>query len=84
MVLAEAALVAALVGDLDLCLDYGSAAAVLVRELDASIAADVLYGVVPVLLPYSEARAVRELLPQLTQLTRAASRRVRSDVEGDW
>lgn len=82
VVLAEATLVAALAGDLDLCLDYGSAAVVLARELDASIAADILYSVVPVLLPYSEARAVRELLPQLTQLTRAAVRRSRSGEEG--
>lgn len=72
VVLAEAALTAAIVGELDLCLDYGSAAAALTREMDVSLAADLLYEIVPIVLPYSDTRAVRELLPQLTRLTRTA------------
>jgi transcriptional regulator with XRE-family HTH domain len=72
--LAECALVAAMVGDIDLCLDYGSAAATLTRDLDVSIAADLLYEVVPIILPYCDTRAARELLPQLTRLTRTADR----------
>ena len=72
VVLAECALVAALVGELELCLDYGSAAAALTREMDVSVAADILYEVVPLVLPYSDTRAVRELLPQLTRLHRTA------------
>jgi len=72
VVLAEAALVAAKVNELDLCLDYGSSAAELAREMDVSIAADLLYQVVPLILPYSDTRAVRELLPQLTRLNRTA------------
>jgi len=71
-VLAECALVAAMAGELDLCLDYGSAAATLTRELDVSLAADLLYEIVPIVLPYSDTRAVRELLPQLTRLNRTA------------
>jgi len=72
IVLAECALVAAMAGELDLCLDYGSAAATLTRELDVSLAADLLYEIVPIILPYSDTRAVRELLPQLTRLNRTA------------
>ena len=72
VVLAECTLVAAIVGELDLCLDYGSAAAELTRELDVSIAADLLHEIVPILLPYSDTRTVRELLPQLTRLNRTA------------
>ena len=70
VVLAECALVAAMVGELELCLDWGSPAASLARELDVSIAADLLYEVVAIVLPYSDTRAVRELLPQLTRLNR--------------
>ena len=40
--------------------------------MDVSVAADILYEVVPIVLPYSDTRAVRELLPQLTRLTRTA------------
>lgn len=72
VVLAEVALTVAITGDLELCLDYGSAAATLARDLDASIATDLLYEIVPIVLPYSNTRAVRELLPQLTRLTRTA------------
>jgi len=72
VVLAEASLTAAIVGELELCLDYGSAAATLTRDMDVSVAADILYEVVPIVLPYSDTRAVRELLPQLTRLTRTA------------
>ena len=72
VVLAEASLTAALVGELELCLDYGSSAATLTRDMDVSVAADILYEVVPIVLPYSDTRAVRELLPQLTRLTRTA------------
>jgi hypothetical protein len=72
VVLAEAALTAAIVGELELCLDYGSSAATLTRDMDVSVAADLLYEVVPIVLPYSDTRAVRELLPQLTRLTRTA------------
>ncbi|HET9169683.1 MAG TPA: helix-turn-helix transcriptional regulator [Actinospica sp.] len=74
VVLAECALVAALSGELELCLDYGASAAPLTREMDVSLASDLLYAVVPVVLPYSDTRAVRELLPQLTRLTRAIDR----------
>ena len=70
VVLAEAALAAASVGEHQLCLEYGSEAATLTRELDVSVAADLLYEVVRILLPYSDTRAVRELLPQLTRLNR--------------
>jgi hypothetical protein len=72
IILAEASLTAALVGELELCLDYGSSAATLTRDMDVSVAADILYEVVPLVLPYSDTRAVRELLPQLTRLTRTA------------
>ena len=71
VVLAECALVAAIVGELELCLDYGASAAVLARDMDVSLASDILYTVVPLVLPYSDTRAVRELLPQLTRVTRA-------------
>ena len=70
VVLAEAALAAASVGEHQLCLEYGSLAAALTRDLDVSIAADILYEIVHIVLPYSDTRAVRELLPQLTRLTR--------------
>jgi transcriptional regulator with XRE-family HTH domain len=43
VVLAECSLAAALIGELDLCLDYGSAAATLTRDLNVSIAADILH-----------------------------------------
>ena len=72
IVLAEAALTAAHVGELDLCLDHGSAAALLSRELDVSTAADVLYEALPLVLPFSDTRAIRELLPHLARLRRAA------------
>jgi hypothetical protein len=72
VVLAEAALTAATVGELELCLDWGSSAATLTRDMDVSIAADLLHEIVPILLPYSDARLVRELLPQLTRLNRTA------------
>ena len=71
VVLAECALAAAMVGELELCLDYGSSAAALTRDLDVSVAADLLYQIVPIVLPYSDTRSVRELLPQLTRLNRA-------------
>jgi hypothetical protein len=47
-------------------------AARLTRDLEVSIASDLMYDVLPLLLPYSDTRAVRELLPQLTRLTRTA------------
>ena len=72
IVLAESSLVAAMVGELELCLDYGSQAAQLTRDMDVSIAADLLHDVVPLILTYSDTRPVRELLPQLTRLTRTA------------
>jgi len=40
--------------------------------MNVSIAADLLYEVVPLVLPYSDTRAVRELLPELTRLNRTA------------
>ena len=70
MVLAEAALPTASVGEHQQCLEYGSLAATLTRDLDVSIAADLLYKIVSIVLPYSDTRTVRELLPQLTRLTR--------------
>jgi transcriptional regulator with XRE-family HTH domain len=75
VVLAEAALTAAIVGELELCLDYGSSAAALTRDLEVSTASDLLYEAVPLLLPYSDTRHVRELLPQLTRLTRTTDLR---------
>ena len=72
VVLAEAALTAALVGELGLCLEWGSSAATLARELAVSTATDLLHEVLPILLEHSDTRAVRELLPQLTHLTRSA------------
>ena len=72
IVLAECALVAAMTGELDLCLDWGSAAARLARELDVSLAADLLYEIVPIVLPYSDTRTVRELMPHLALLRRSA------------
>ena len=72
MVLAETALVAAIVGELELCRERGTLAAELTRDLDVSTASDVLFEIVPHLLPYSDTRAVRELLPQLTRLNRTA------------
>jgi hypothetical protein len=80
MVLAEAALTAAIIGELQLCLDYGSRAAVLTREMEVSTAADLLHEVIPIVLPYSDTRPVRKLLPQLTQLTRTAD--LHDDEEG--
>ena len=59
-------------GEPNLCHDYGSTVATLARELDVSLAADLLYEIVPIILPYSDTRAVRELLPQLTRLNRTA------------
>ena len=72
VVLAEAALAAASIGDFQLCLEYGSEAAKLTRDLDVSIAADLLHEIVPIVLPYSDTRAIRELLPQLTRLNRTS------------
>ena len=74
VVLAEAALVAATLNELELCLDYGATAATLTRDLDVSVASDILYSVVPLVLPYSDTRAIRELLPQLTRLTHPIDR----------
>lgn len=65
VVLAECALVAAMVSEFELCLDWGSSAATLAREMDVSVAAELLHEVVSVVLPYSDTRAVRELLPQI-------------------
>ena len=72
VVLAEAALLDALVGELQQCLEYGSLAATPTGDLDFSIAAELLYEIVPIVLPYSDTRAVRELLPQLTRVNRTA------------
>jgi hypothetical protein len=72
VVLAEAALTAAMVGELDQCLQYGSAAATLARDLNVSVAIDLLHEVIPFTLPYSDTRAVRGLLPQLSRLKRTA------------
>jgi hypothetical protein len=74
VILAECALVAAVTGELDRCLDHGAAAAALTREMDVSLAADLLYAVVPLVLPYSDTRAIRELLPHLTRLIRPIDR----------
>lgn len=74
VVLAEAALATALASEFELSLDYGSAAAVLARELEASLATDALYSAVPALMPHASLRAVRELLPQLTRLSRFPGR----------
>ena len=72
VVLAEVALTLAIIGELELCLDYGGQAAALTRDMDVSVAADLLHDVIPVVLPYSDTRPVRELLPQLARLTRTA------------
>jgi hypothetical protein len=83
VVLAEAALTAAIVGELQLCLDYGSSAAELARNLDVSLAADLLHDVVPLVLPYSDTRPVRDLLPQLARLKRTTDRETRDDMASD-
>lgn len=74
LVLAQSALATALAGEFELCLDYGSVAASLTRDLDVSLAEDVLSSVISVLLPHAGARPVRELLPQLRQLSRSSDR----------
>jgi hypothetical protein len=79
IVFAEAALTTATVGELKLCLDYGTAAARLTRELDVSIAADLLSEVIPIILPHLDTRPVRELLPQLARLTRSADLEVEAE-----
>lgn len=68
IVLAEAAITAAITGELELCLDYGSAAAALTRDLEVTAAADLLHDVARRLLPHARTPVVRELLPQLTHL----------------
>jgi transcriptional regulator with XRE-family HTH domain len=65
VVLAEAARVAALCRDFELCLDFGTAACELAEALDAGLAAHILQSLVPTLMPYASVRQVRELLPQL-------------------
>jgi hypothetical protein len=72
IVLAEAALAAAMVGELELCLDWGAKAATLAHKLDVSTAVDRLNDVLPVLLPFSDTKLVRDLLPQLARLKRTA------------
>jgi hypothetical protein len=65
IVLAEATLTTAITAEHHLCLDYGSAAATLTRELDVKIAADLLHDTVSILLPHADTLPIRELLPQL-------------------
>jgi hypothetical protein len=72
VVLAEAAFTTAYVGNLKRCLDYGSAAAKLTRELSVSVAADLLHEMTPRLLPDADHPAVRELLPHLTRIQHTA------------
>ena len=72
VVLAEATLTAAITGELSLCLDYGSAAASVARDLDVSVAADLLHEVTTVVLPCAGARPIRELLAQLSQVIRTS------------
>jgi hypothetical protein len=74
VILAECAIVAALIGELDLCLEYGADAANLTREMGVSVASDILYAVIPIVLPYSDTRAIRQLLPQLTRLLHPVDR----------
>lgn len=74
VVLAEVSITAAIVGELDLCVTSGREAGTLTRELDVSIAADLLHDVVAILLPRSESRAVQELLPNLRKVRRSADR----------
>jgi hypothetical protein len=81
IVLAEAALTAAILGEVDLCLRYGSVAAKLTHDMGVSIAADLLHDVVPHVLPMSDTRAVRELLPHLTRLPRTADMEAAADEE---
>ncbi|HTJ66697.1 MAG TPA: hypothetical protein VL551_04140 [Actinospica sp.] len=83
IVLAEVALTAAILGDLKLCLEHGSAAATLTRDLGVSIAGDVLQEIIPVILPYSDTRPARELLPQLTRITRPRDREFEAQQEPD-
>jgi hypothetical protein len=80
VVLAEAALAAAMVGELELCLDYGATAATLARDMDVSVASDILYSIVPLVLPYSDTKSIRELLPQLTRLLHPIDR---EETDGD-
>ncbi|HWG27529.1 hypothetical protein [Actinospica sp.] len=81
IVLSEAALTAAITGELELCLDYGSKAAKLAHKLDVSTAVDRLNDVLPVLLPFCDTPAVRNLLPQLARLKRTADREDEADQE---
>lgn len=74
VVLAQATIAAALVGDLTRTLDYGREVAPLTREFDVSVAADLLREVVSALLPYGDNRAVRELLPHLKHFTSTVDR----------
>jgi hypothetical protein len=83
VVLAEAALTTAIVGEHALCLGYGSSAAALTCELEVGTASDLLYEIVPLLLPYSDTRAVRELLPQLSRLTRTVDLESTAEQEDD-
>jgi hypothetical protein len=69
-----------MVGELELCLDYGATAATLARDMDVSVASDILYSIVPLVLPYSDTKSIRELLPQLTRLLHPIDR---EETDGD-
>jgi len=68
VVLAEAALTAAMVGELEMCLDYGREAATIARELDVSVAAVLLHEVIPHVMPHGDELTGWELLPELSEL----------------
>jgi ATP/maltotriose-dependent transcriptional regulator MalT len=72
VVLAEAALATAHVGEYKLCLDYGSEAARLAHDLESSLAAALLREVAAIVLPESHIPAVRKLLPHLATAGGAA------------
>lgn len=72
LVLAELTLTGAMIDDYDACALHGIEAAGLTRSLDASLAADLLHHSASLLLPYCTALPVRDLVAQLTQLSRTA------------
>jgi hypothetical protein len=70
LVLAEAALAATLAEEPELAARWAIPAATLTRDLEVSIAADLLHEAATALIPYADNRTVREVLPHLNRLPR--------------
>ena len=68
MVLAEATLAATLAEEPELASRWAIPAATLTRELDVSIATDLLHEAATALMLHSDNRTVREVLPHLNAL----------------